>query len=176
MDKQTIITQLTKNHTSFIDYINGLTTEELMFSYQNKWTSIQQLQHIVLCVKPIERVFSMTTFDIEQNFGKTDKLSSTYEILLSNYLEKQKEGAKAPERYVPEVVSHNQREILCETLIKSIQNLCSKIENFTEQDLDTFCIPHPSLGSLTMREMLYNVIYHVEHHQNQDKQNLQHLI
>lgn len=30
---------LKKNHTIFINYINGLSTEEFQISYENKWTS-----------------------------------------------------------------------------------------------------------------------------------------
>ena len=172
MNKQAIIEAFTKNYTSFIAYINELTNEEYSFSYQQKWTAGQQLEHIVLCVKPLVQVFSMDKEMIAQNFGLSDKASRTYEVLLSDYKEKLHEGGKAPTRYVPETVLPTQREALTEALLKMTQNLCSKIESFTEQELDTLSIPHPLLGSLTLREMLYNAIYHVEHHQDQAKQNL----
>ena len=175
MNKQAIIDLLIENHTSFISYINSLTTEEYSFSYQQKWTAGQQLEHIVLCVKPLVQVFSMDKPAIAQTFGVADRPGITYDALLTNYKEKFKEGGKAPERFVPETVSPDQRELLSETLKKLTNELCSKVNSFTEQELDSLCIPHPLLGKLTLREMLYNAIYHVEHHQAQAKRNIKEL-
>jgi hypothetical protein len=96
----------------------------------------------------------------------------TYEALRQEYIEKLGAGGKAPERYLPERVAPEQKPVLCATLAETVKDLCAKIENFTEQELDTLCIPHPLLGNLTMREMLYNAIYHVEHHHTSARQNL----
>ena len=172
MDKRAIIDLLHKNYSSFITYINDLSPEEYSFRYEEKWTAGQQLEHIVLCVKPLVQVFSMDKSAIEQNFGRSGKPGRTYEALSENYMEKLKEGGKAPVRYVPEAMSPNQKAMLNETLTKMIQNLCSKIETFTEEELDTLLIPHPLLGNLTLREMLYNAIYHVQHHYEQAIHNL----
>jgi len=172
MNKQEIGELLTKNYQSFINYINDLTPQEYAFSYQQKWTAAQQLEHMVLCVKPLVQVFSMDKPAIEQNFGVTDKPSRSYDVLLKDYLDKLGQGGKAPNRYVPETVLPEQRKELSDTLAKMIRELCAKIETFTEQELDTLCIPHPLLGNLTLREMLYNAAYHVQRHEEQTKQNL----
>lgn len=34
----------------------------------------------------------------------------------------------------------------------------------TCDELDKYILPHPLLGKLTIREMMYFTIYHVEHH------------
>jgi hypothetical protein len=38
--------------------------------------------------------------------------------------------------------------------------------------LDLLILPHPLLGKLTLREMLYFTLYHVEHHEKQVLENL----
>ncbi len=172
MNKQEIGELLTKNYQSFINYINDLTPQEYAFSYQQKWSAAQQLEHIVSCVKPLVQVFSMDKLAIEQNFGVTDKPSRSYDVLIKDYSEKLDRGGKAPNRYVPETVLPEQRKELSNTLKKMIIELCTKIETFTEQELDTLCIPHPLLGNLTLREMLYNAAYHVQHHEELAKQNI----
>ena len=53
-----------------------------------------------------------------------------------------------------------------------IEKLNKEIEVFTEEELDTLLIPHPLLRNISLREMLYNAIYHVEHHQKQAENNL----
>ncbi len=174
MNKQTIIGLLNEHYNSFVVYINGLTEEEYVFSNHGKWTAAQQLAHIVLCVKPLVQVFSMDKSAIAHTFGHTDKPGRSYEVLLDNYLVKLQEGGKAPERFVPAATPANQKEALCETLAKLVKELCSKIETFSESELDSLLIPHPLLGNITLREMLYNAIYHVGHHRAQTEENLEH--
>ena len=50
---------------------------------------------------------------------------------------------------------------------KQITRLSEKIDRFSETELDQFILPHPLLGKLTLREMIYFTIYHVEHHHSQ---------
>ncbi len=173
MKKQEIIDLLTKNYSSFVTYINELTAEEFTFAYQEKWSAGQQLAHIVLCVKPLIKVYGMDKAMIAQNFGLSNRQSVTDNALLNSYNEKLNGVYKTADRYIPEPVLLNQRQDLTESLTKLIQNLCVSIENFTEEELDTLSIPHPLLGNLTLREMLYNAIHHVEHHQEATKQNLE---
>ena len=40
-----------------------------------------------------------------------------------------------------------------------------RIDSFSEKDLDNYILPHPLLGKLTIREMLFFTIYHVQHHE-----------
>ncbi|XZF14722.1 DinB family protein [Chitinophagaceae bacterium MMS25-I14] len=176
MNKQAIIHLLTEKYSSFIDYINTLSTDEYLFDHEGKWTAGQQAEHIVLCVKPLVQVFSMDKAAIAQNFGVTKRESRTYDVLLNDYKEQLNEGGKAPGRYLPATVSQDQKEILNETLSQNIKELCARIETFNEQELDSLLIPHPLLGKLTLREMLYNAAYHVEHHQTQAQENLKYVI
>jgi len=172
MNQQAIILLLREKHNSFINYINELTPDDFQFVYKNKWSAGQQLEHLVLCTKPLLQVFSMDKKTIEQNFGITDRPGISYESLMRKYDEKLKEGGKAPERFVPNAISYEQKEVLTESLRQTISNLCIKIEKFTEEELDQLLIPHPLLGNITFREMMFNAIYHVQHHQQQAKQNL----
>ena len=172
MTKKKITELLTNNYTSFVEYIKNLKDEDFLFINNGKWTAGQQLKHIVICVKPILQVFSMPKIVIEQNFGLSNRKSVDYNNLIVEYLVKLKEGGKAPSRFLPETVEAYQKVELCETLINLISSLNLKIDTFSEEELDKYFIPHPLLGNLTLREMLYNVIYHVEHHKDQTKKNL----
>lgn len=172
MNKQEIINALTQKYGSFVEYINGLTVEEYVYQNQQKWTAAQQLEHLVLCTKPLVKVFAMNKSVIEQTFGQTDRQNRSYEELVNLYFEKLKSGGKAPERFDPTATVSSSREVLCESLTKLIHELGLKIETFTDQELDQLLVPHPLLGQLTLREMLYNTIYHVQHHQAQAQENL----
>lgn len=165
MNQEQIIIELNGAYTRFNQFINSLTEPELLFSYEHKWNALQQLQHIVLCVAPLVHLSGMPAETIAQQFGRVSKEGRSYDTLLQEYVEKLAEGGKAPERFLPEIVSPDQKISLNNKLAGMIQELVKRIGNFNEQELDTLAIPHPLLGVLSFREMLYNAIYHVQHHQ-----------
>jgi len=57
-------------------------------------------------------------------------------------------------------------------LTNEMKWLFSKLDKFTENELDRYILPHPLLGKLTLREMLFFTIYHIEHHEKLIKRNL----
>jgi hypothetical protein len=164
MEREKIILKINENHQSFIDYVSHLSKDEFEFSKDDKWSAGQQLAHIVLCIKATLNVFSMDKLIIEQNFGKTDRQNRSYEELQSDYQLKAIEGVKAPDRFIPEIITIDQAQNLIEKLTFLVEEFVQQIETFSEQELNSLLIPHPSLDSVTLREMLYNVAYHVEHH------------
>jgi hypothetical protein len=40
------------------------------------------------------------------------------------------------------------------------------LQKWPENDLDKYRLPHPLLGKLTLREMLFFTLYHNRHHMN----------
>ncbi len=163
MNKQEIAERLTNNYSGFTNYMNGLSDSDFHYANGRSWSAEQQLAHIALCVAPLVHVFGMEKIAITQAFGTTERGSRTYEQLLTDYLAKLQAGGKAPDRFVPNN-NPQDRTVLCEELNKLINTLTTRVNTFTEPELDTLCIPHPLLGCLTLREMLYNAIYHVTHH------------
>lgn len=172
MNKKEIINQINEHYGKFIEYMIKLSQDDFEFRYQEKWSAGQQLEHIVMCVKPLVQVYGMPKSIIEQNFGKVNRPNKTYQELLDEYKGKLKEGGKAPTQYVPEKESSTQRDSLIETLQDLIEKLNSKVDVFEEEELESLVIPHPLLGIITLKEMLYNAIYHVQHHNLQAVNNL----
>jgi hypothetical protein len=172
MEREEIIKLLKENHESFSAFINGLTKEEFLFTAQQKWTAGQQLQHIYLSVRPVALALHLPKILIRIIFGKANRPGRTYDELVKRYLLKLENGGRATAAFIPKAVAFDQREKISEQLNGKINALCSGIKKFTEQELDTMILPHPLLGKLTIREMLYFTIYHVEHHQEITKRNL----
>jgi len=46
-----------------------------------------------------------------------------------------------------------------------VNSLSHKTIKQSETALDLYILPHPLLGKITLREMLYFTAYHVYHHQ-----------
>jgi hypothetical protein len=164
LKKEEIINQLSQNHQLFIDYITALNEESFLFSANNKWTAGQQLDHIYLAVKPITQAFLLPNFILSILFSTSNRPSKTYEALVEKYLDKLAKGGRATGRFVPKPIAYTQKDRLAKKLLKTINKLCSQVSQYSENELDTLLLPHPLLGKLTLREMMYFTIYHLEHH------------
>ncbi len=165
MIKESIKINLLKSHQSFAEYISGLSDFEFNKSKDGKWTAGQQLEHIHLAVKPLILAFTLPKFLLKLLFGTAIRESRTYDELVKKYLIKLESGGRASGPFIPKTVSVEKGQRLKLILLKEVKDLSSKLDRFTEADLDLYVLPHPLLGKLTIREMMYFTIYHVSHHQ-----------
>lgn len=163
---------LLQHHKAFTDYINALPEEEFVYAANGKWTAGQQLQHILLSVQPLNQVFRLPKFIIRMLFGTANRPGKSYEALVEKYKLKLQQGGRAAGRFVPKKVSVSQRAKRIQRLQKAVRLLCRQLAGFSEQQLDTLILPHPLLGKVTLREMIYFTIYHVVHHHEATKKNL----
>ena len=173
MNKQEISEKLVENHQKFTDFLMSLSKQDFMFAPENKWTAGQQLDHIFRGVKPVKTALTLPKFVPNLLFGKSNRDSIDYGTLVKNYQAKLAAGGKASGRFVPPEIGFEQRETLKNKLLKTVEELTKRIETFSETQLDEYVLPHPILGKLTIREMLYFTIYHVEHHHKNAVKNLE---
>jgi hypothetical protein len=172
MDKQTIKNKLHESHNSFISYLESLTEDEFLSRKNDKWTAGQQLEHIFLGVKPVGQILSLPNFILKLIWGQANRKSKSYEDLVKKYLLKLENGGRAMGRFIPKAVSIEKGLRLKGDLKNEVDKLAGKLDKLTEDDLDKYILPHPLLGKLTIREMLYFTIYHVRHHEELTKRNL----
>jgi hypothetical protein len=172
MTQQELIDKLKENHTAFTDYINSLTIEEFMLSRNEKWTAGQQLDHIRISVKPVTQALAMPKMGLRAMFGKANRPSKSYDELVAKYKLKLQEGGVATSRFIPEEVSFDQKEELIKAVNDIVNKLCKQLFDYSEKDLDELILPHPLLGKLTLREMMYFTMYHVTHHYTATGKNL----
>ena len=166
MNKDELKKELISQHAQFLKSIQSVPKEQWQVSYNEKWSPAQLIDHLVKSVSPVKSALSLPAFLLQFIFGKANRKSRTYDELVSRYHEKLKAGGKATGRFVP-----TQKTVSVEKLSANLNNkvylLVEKIDSFSESQIDQLVLPHPLLGKLTLREMLYFTIYHVQHHQKQ---------
>lgn len=172
MTKPELTTTLLTNHHAFQNYLAGLSSEQLVISTNNKWTAVQQLEHICLSVQPVRLAFVLPKFLLRAVFGKANRASRTYAELISKYKAKLQAGGRATGRFIPATRSAKNYPRLNSRLTKEVNGLAKRFNRYSETELDLYILPHPLLGKLTLREMIYFTCYHVEHHHELTKQNL----
>jgi hypothetical protein len=164
MEKQEIISQLNKSHQEMIDYIDGLDKDDFLFHLVDKWSAGQHLDHILRSIKPVSTALFMPQFILKYKFGKANRPSKSFEELKAKYHFKLSEGGVAFGRFLPEKVDFESKLDLFKKVNKTLKKFISRLNSYSEKELDTVILPHPLLGKLTMREMMYFTIFHAAHH------------
>ena len=164
MKKEELAILLQDNHAKFIQQMQGLNEVDFCYAPEGKWSAGQQLDHIVRSVSPVNMAMGLPKFIVKWKFGTANRPSKTFEGLVEKYNRKLQEGGKASGRFVPLPVSGHQKDDLIKQLNLLVASLSHKTTKHSEEALDKYILPHPLLGKLTLREMLYFTAYHVEHH------------
>jgi len=172
MNRQEIINALVENHKTFLDFMDSLNDEQFLSARNDKWAAGQQLDHIYRSVKPLTLALWLPKFFLRLLFGKANRDSKTNEALITKYLDKLENGGRASGRFVPQNVQPGEKGKLIKSLSRTVSNLTSLLNKYSEEELDKFVLPHPLLGKLTLREMMYFTIYHVQHHLKLSRNNL----
>jgi hypothetical protein len=165
MDRTAIIASLQQNHEAFIECIHTLPTGQWNASHQGKWSPAQQLDHILRSVGPVHMAMGLPKWFLRLAFGKPNRAARTFDALIERYKEKLTTGGRASGRFVPPATPTRSVEQMSSDLRKLVDKLNKRVNSWSDKDLDSMLLPHPLLGKLTMREMLYFTIYHAQHHQ-----------
>lgn len=141
-------------------------TEDVIFELNpnGKWSIGQHLKHLIQSVAPINQAFYLPKFMLGWIFGKANRPSRSYDELVQRYLDKLASGGVATGRFVPKPILLAEKKKLLSQYEAHKNILINHLQGFTESDLEIYIAPHPLLGKITLRELMYFTIYHTEHH------------
>ncbi len=133
----------------------------------DKWSMAENLQHLVLSVKPLHLAYSLNRNILRMLFGKPNRPGRSYAALAEKYARKLQEGGKAPDRFVPEKLKTGMdKYTVVQNFMQAHRMLIHKVNTWDNAHLDNYLLPHPLLGKLTLREMVFFTAIHIEHHHN----------
>jgi DinB superfamily len=136
-----------------------------IFSNQlhGKWSVADNLQHLILSTYPVASALKLPKLTFKL-FGKAKNGSRTYSDVYKTYKEILAKGPVTNPKYTPdENMDFDKKGMLSSWKVIG-EKFQQRLENWTENDLDKYRIPHPVLGKLTFREMLFFTILHNYHH------------
>ncbi|HRF39931.1 MAG TPA: hypothetical protein PK198_14170 [Saprospiraceae bacterium] len=108
MDIKTIQNQLTEKHQLFSDFVGSLSSDEFSFRKSDKWTAGEQLEHILLSVRPLRQALSLPKFMLKLIWGQSNRAGRDYEGLVNKYLSKLESGGRATGRFIPKAVQETE--------------------------------------------------------------------
>ena len=173
MDKAEILVKFKASSKAYTDYLEYLTKDEFEYAPEGKWNAGQQTIHVLKSQKAINKGLKLPKFILKNRVGKANRPSKNYDQVVFRYQEKLSEySGPAPREFAPGSSNHVDLKRMLEGFTKAQDTLEKTLKKWTEAQLDEFILPHPLLGKVTVREMLYFSIYHIDHHQNMIKRYL----
>ena len=170
--KAQLINMLTISNQRVTDWFTAISGEEFFARYGEAWSASDNVDHLIKSHKPLAKALKLPKITLRAMFGKPEKASMTYEELCQIYRDEIAKGAQASGRYLPnqETPDSNgetKKKELLDQFSKASTELVSIVGKWEESDLDDYLLPHPILGKLTIREMLFFTIYHNLRHARQ---------
>ena len=115
--------------------------------------------------KPLRKALAYPKFVIRMVAGKPNRESRSFEGVKERYFEKLTQGGSASGKFIPPPVSHSQKEKLLAAYMREGDRMAANIrKRWNEQSLDKYLLPHPLLGKVTVREMMFFTVFHTDHH------------
>ena len=173
MEKQKLKQQLVNGHKAYAGYVLALSEPDFNYALPEKWNAGEHLQHILISVSKLNKAICNPKYILPIEAMQPIRALMDYNTLVGVYLDRIKQGAKANLPFVPEKVTIEQRDQLVNDVQATVADLCTKFDMYDEKQLDTLTIPHPLLGVLTLREMIYFTIEHAAHHYELTKKYIQ---
>ncbi len=165
MDKTEIKRLLETQHRELMTFLSAQSDEQLHQQKDGKWSALQNLHHLLKSLKTINSAVHKPTFLLRYSFGKPNREARTYEGLVQRYKERLGETkAVAPKPYRAAATEELNPERLFKAYDAELKKFLRFIGLVKDRKLDRCLLPHPLLGKLLMREVLYFAHYHTDHH------------
>jgi len=131
-----------------------------------KWSTAQNIDHLSSSTFPIAKAMAMPKLAMKMTFGTNNRDEKSIDELFEKYKKGLASGIKAPAQFEPPLISNDQKKETLSKFIYAKEKLIKVSEKWNEKSLSKYIIPHPAIGKLTIREMLFFTIFHTEHHLN----------
>ena len=129
------------------------------------WSPSETVRHLTKSIRAVTKGLKMRRFVLRLMFGKPHRPSVTYDALITRYRGVLEAGGRAG-RFAPSSETTSDRSTILARLAQANDDLRKAIARWSDADLDRYQLPHPLLGKLTIREMLFFTVYHQHHHMN----------
>jgi DinB superfamily len=162
--REEIAAALEANFAALIQQVAVCDETTFVSTALGKWSAGQHLEHLIRSSQPVYMAIGLPFFVLRLLFGKPNRPGRNFDELVQRYREKLNKGGAASGRFVPPPVPYNQKDQKIKEFLQLKDKLQKRVLVLSPTKLDNCLLPHPLLGKLTIREMLFFTVYHTEHH------------
>ena len=163
-----IVDELQRLHRETTAYWTGFSTDAFLTPLGSSWSPGDTVRHLTKSLRGVTRGLGLPRIVLWLAFGPARMPSRDYDRIRTTYLAVLASGGQAG-RYAPRprpVIPQPDawRALIMERHEIAATALRAAIATWNERSLDRYRLPHPLLGKLTVREMLFFTLYHNAHH------------
>lgn len=133
------------------------------------WSPADNLVHLIKSKSAFLRALKLPKAALRLRFGTSKRDSRPFDEVRAHYYQFVDAGtAISTPPYEPNIGVHTaaEREKILAKWHKKGEVLVDALGNWHEDQLDQFQVPHPLMGNVTMREMLFFTMFHNLTHVN----------
>ena len=151
-----------------INHLEALPEDHfVMRGTTEKWSNGEHLDHLRKSTRALNKVFKIPSILLRFKFGTSNREERTYEATKEKY--KLKVSAlnnqvKAPNGFQPDAIDAKDKSRLLSWFRGEKETMKGHIDRLSEKRLSKYVLPHPLLGKMTFRELVYFTAFHAEHH------------
>jgi len=155
-------------HRQATGFWDGLPEAYFFTPFGEKWSPAENVRHLNKSTRPVALAMRLPGIVPRLLFGVSNSPSRSYAQIQSMYQEALHSGAQAGtyaprRREFPENPKMARQKIMLEWN-RIWQQLIRATHGWDDRSLDRLRLPHPLIGKLSVREMLYFTLYHHRHH------------
>lgn len=160
-----ILQRLHEVTEEFSSFCNTISEQQFFRQPTTKWSIAQNVTHLITSANMTRLAYRLPKFVVRLYTGKPNRVSRSYDELVTKYKLKLEKGGKASGRFVAKPVDAKKgKDNILQSFRQSMEKLRHTFGKTAEADLDRYLAPHPLLGKITFRELGYFTIYHTLHH------------
>ena len=166
--KEELLDELRSLHEQSTAFWEAFPTAEFFVPLGEAWSPADNVRHLLKSNRPVARALGMPRIALALRFGTGFRRSRSYAEIRETYRAALAGGATAG-RFAPRpepapADPEAARRALMEQREVTASALASALARWSDWSLDRLRLPHPALGKLTAREMLFFTLYHNLHH------------
>jgi hypothetical protein len=167
--RETLLASLGQVDDQIAALWRSITADEFfVFPPNGGWSPAENLAHLVTATGQVTLALRLPRIVPRLLFGRSRAASRGFSEIRDTYRKALTAGAQAgkftPERRPLPADVASARDKLIDKWQPVVPSLCRAIRRCDDRTLDAYQLPHPILGKLTFREMLYFTLYHLGHH------------
>ena len=166
--KPTLLAEIESAGREIDSCFSSLPPEVLIARSSGDWRGAQTLEHLVKFVESVAFGLALPKKYIRRRWGTPGRPSGGFHDVRRWYAQALAGGMQSPEDYnppeAPSVDSAAYRTELLGRWRTAHEKWIRNLEDWTDAELDEYCLPHPLFGSMTVRENLFYALCHIQDH------------
>jgi DinB superfamily len=167
--KQEITAALVVEYTAVYTFFSEINDDHFFAAPEGVWSPAENLLHLIQSVSPVIMALNLPKTALRLRFGKAKQASRPLAQVRDRYVNVALAGGgRAGGAFLPQVTEHSlaEKERILAKWQEKGKRLNNALVKWSDKALDSYVLPHPLLGKMTVREILFFTLYHNMHHVN----------